>query len=620
MVPSCNFLEELPASNLVGEQVFESIEASQSALQGCYQSLLGLYGSHFLNYVQGASVLQHIQTNQVESWFNHTLYSNHSSNGKLYANVYSAIAKCNSFIDNANASELPEEWVVESVAQVRFLRAYIYFFATRIWGDLPLVLDRVVTIGQAEVGRTSYQKIYKTILDDLAYAEQNLKSRTEQSIEEIQKGHVCNYSATALKAKVYVQIASLMTSASNKVDDQWFDLKKEGRYPDFNECGIPKDDVQKAWTLALDCAEKVMDEGPFDLEADYANLFRFLPDEYPEDYLSKERILVIPVTSSVTGGSYVYASWSLPKQPYGSAETTTDNGNKLRIRPTRFIWHKWCEKYGSDSDYVEAEDEELGAFSYYSGCPDPRMDASYFAGTYYTGNEFSGKKSTARCYPYESRVAFSPSDDISTMNTTASQNCVPIYKKGFSKSYRGTGTGGDADIYLFRYADVILLAAEAAANLGQTDKAVGYVNLVLERARNSTNSNSNYPHTFGDTKQAVAPAAWDSGDYKDKDDLILAIMWERIFEMDYECHSFFDIRRYGATYYVENFVKPFNEFMHTNANKRLWEKSPMHLFGTDYQKDISRVRAGLLIAYPEYELLNNPALDYSTGQNDFFIE
>ena len=64
MVPSCNFLEELPASNLVGEQVFESIEASQSALQGCYQSLLGLYGSHFLNYVQGASVLQHIQTNQ----------------------------------------------------------------------------------------------------------------------------------------------------------------------------------------------------------------------------------------------------------------------------------------------------------------------------------------------------------------------------------------------------------------------------------------------------------------------------------------------------------------------------------------------------------------------------
>ena len=131
VLPSCNFLDELPTSNLVGEQVFKSREASESALEGCYQSLIGLYSSHFLNFVQGASVLQHIQTSPEDSWFYHTLYSNHSSNAKVYMNVYSAIAKCNSFIDCAAASELPKDFVVEATAQVRFLRAYIYFFATR---------------------------------------------------------------------------------------------------------------------------------------------------------------------------------------------------------------------------------------------------------------------------------------------------------------------------------------------------------------------------------------------------------------------------------------------------------------------------------------------------------
>lgn len=620
ILPSCNFLDEIPPSNLVGEQVFKSMEASESALEGCYQSLIGLYSSHFLNFVQGASVLQHIQTSPEDSWFNHTLYSNHPSNAKVYMNVYAAIAKCNSFIDCAAASELPEDFIVEATAQVRFLRAYIYFFATRIWGDLPLVLDKVVTINQAEVGRTSYQSIYKTILDDLNYAEGNLKTRAQQSAEEIKRGHVCKYAATALKAKVYVQIASLMTSAAEGRDDQWFDLKKEGRYPDFSECGIPKDNLEKAWGLALESAEKVILEGPFDLEEDYSNLFRFDPQSHPEDYLSKERILTIPITSSLTGGSYAYASWSLPKQPYGSAETATDNGNKLRVRPSRFIWQTWCEKYGTDSDYVEAVDDELGSYSYYSGCPDPRMDATYFGSTYYTGVEATGEKSTVRCYPDRPRVAFTATTDIATTNTIASLNCVPIYKKGFSKGYRGSNTGGDADIYLFRYADVILLAAEAAANLGNTGKAVGYVNQILDRARNSTNKNSTYSHNYGDAQQANAPKAWEVSEYSDKDELILAILWERIFEMDYECHSLFDIKRYGATYYVENFVKPFNAFMHTPANYRLWKISPMFNYGRDRQEDIEFVRAGLLIAYPEYELLNNPALNYATGQNDFFIE
>lgn len=618
MVSSCHFLDEIPPSNLVSDQIFESEVAAESTLEGCYQSMVFLVSSHFINTLHGASILQHTHQTPLYSWYNHTVYSNHSNNASVYKNVYATISKCNSFIDCAAASDLPEGSKRKMIAQARFLRAYTYFFATRIWGDLPLVLDKVVSIEQAEIARSPYQQVYKVILDDLDYAQSSLPAPEELSEEDIRRGHVCNYSAEALKAKVYVQMASLMTSAAKGVDDQWFDLSKEGRYPDFSLCGIPKDDVDKAWTLALDCAEDVMLYGPFKLEPDYANLFRFLPNEHPEDYLSKERILVVPVSSGLSGGSYVYASWSLPKQPYGSSETSTDNGNKLRIRPSRFIWENWCAKYGAASDYVEKEDDELGTYSYYKGCADPRMDATYFYDTYYTGDESTGKKTTNRCYPYESRVAFKATDDLSSINSTLSLNCTPIYKKGFSKGYRGNSSGGDADIYLFRYADVILLAAEAAANLGHADKAVEYVNQILARARNSTNKSDAYQHVFGDSP-AIAPADWNVSDYTTKEDLVVAILWERFFEMDYEQQSFFDTRRYGANFYVENFVRPYNEFMHTAANYRIWQ-SPACLFGRDMEEDIQKVRAGLLIAFPEYELLNNTALDYNTGQNDFFIE
>lgn len=621
---SCNFLEEIPTTALVTENVYTSENAAAAALQGCYRGLFYISTSPFLQYIQGASILQENSIGLSDSWFQHTVYSNNSNNASFYERMFSGITDCNSFIDDISASSLPTETKVTMVAEARFIRAFLYFFCVRIWGDLPILKNKITELDDANVPRSSYQEVYKFILDDLDYAEKHLKPRSSLTIKELQEGHFCNYSATAMKAKVYVQIASYMAHP----DDQWFDITKTGRYPDFSNCGIPKDDVAAAWTLALNTAKDVIQNGPFSLEPDYANLFRFLPKEHPEDYLSPERIVVIPITVQVS--SCAYSSWSLPKQPYGADQTTTDNGNKLRVRPSRYTWEKWCEKY--DGKLEERNGNTIGPYHFYSGCPDPRLDATYYHTVYYTGSEAEGKKNTNHCYPYASSetkdnyVAYYDGIDVSfsSYNTSAALNSRPIYKKGFSKAYRGSGSGGDADIYLFRYADVLLLAAEAAANLSSspTDnyatEAMGYVNQVLSRARKSTNKSSTYPHTFGDAVDAVAPADWKSSDYMNKDELLLAILWERVFEMDYEFQHFFDTRRYGARYYVENFVKPFNEFWRSNANIRVHEAAFMK-YGRDKEEDMQTVRKGLLIAYPEYEILNNTALDYSS-QNDFYIQ
>lgn len=619
LVSSCDFLDGMPSTQIVGQNAFDTEESARTAMLGCYSLLHDFTNSNFLQFVFGASVLRvNMQSEQLDSWFNHTLYSFDTRNLAAYRIIYSGISTINSFLDALAASKLDAELIRTYSAEARCLRAIHYFLAARLWGDLPIILTQPTTIEEANVPRSKYTDVYRAILDDLDFAEANMRTMEQIGETGVKEGRFCNYTATALKAKVYLQIAGYVQSP----DDQWFDSSKPERYPDFSSCGIEKDNAVKAWSMALECAVKVINDGPFALEPDYANLFRFDPENHPEDYLSKERIVVIPVTPQ--SPTCYYSSWSLPKNPWGSSESVTSNGSKLRCRPIRFTFEQWCKKYGGAAFLKESSQEDIGSYSYYTGCPDPRLEATYFHTDYYTGVP-GGNMATNHCYPYagsselanNNYVASNPNADMSTSNQAAVYNAFPIYRKGFSKAYNGSGTGGNADVYLMRFADVLLIAAEAAASLGENETAVSYVNRVLERARKSTNPNVRYPHNFGDDADAASPQDWNAGDFATKDDLLDAILWERVFEMEYEFQAFFDTRRRGANFYVEHFVHPLNEFNKEPANQRIsncpvFKRIPK-------QEDIRLVRAGLLLAFPDQELRYNTALGYS-AQNDFVIQ
>ena len=87
-----------------------------------------------------------------------------------------------------------------------------------------------------------------------------------------------------------------------------------------------------------------------------------------------------------------------------------------------------------------------------------------------------------------------------------------------------TWHGAPANVKLIRYSDVYLIAAEAAFALGQTDKALTYINKVRERAR-----------MCGTTGQ---PAALTSVTLAD-------IIKERRLEFAGEGHRMFDIVRWN---------------------------------------------------------------------------
>ena len=102
---------------------------------------------------------------------------------------------------------------------------------------------------------------------------------------------------------------------------------------------------------------------------------------------------------------------------------------------------------------------------------------------------------------------------------------------------------------VFRYADVLLMRAEAQAQLGQTDEAITLVNQVRSRAIDMmTNSIvSNYPNKYG-VHYAVGKY---SGSYS-KEDAMKIIKMERRLELALESERFFDLVRWGDAANVLN--------------------------------------------------------------------
>jgi hypothetical protein len=102
---------------------------------------------------------------------------------------------------------------------------------------------------------------------------------------------------------------------------------------------------------------------------------------------------------------------------------------------------------------------------------------------------------------------------------------------------------------VFRYADVLLMRAEAQAQLGQTAEAITLVNQVRSRAIDMmTNSIvSNYPNKYG-VHYAVGKY---SGSYS-KEDAMKIIKMERRLELALESERFFDLVRWGDAANVLN--------------------------------------------------------------------
>jgi len=621
MVSCQGLLEEQRTTKLSGKDVYSTEESLEACIAGCYATLgsgQGWKGGMF-EFLQFASGLLHWPGSKSEEHnlqcLDFTLYSNNSWNENFYVALNQYVSKANLLISELPASPVGKPFKNEIEAEARFIRAVCYFSLVRMYGDIPIHTVAVSGEKQINVPRTPYPQVYRQILEDFEFAEANMRDEARQRAVSGLKGRPNKWAATSYKSLVYLTIACILDTP----DYNFYNPNNAKHLPDFTACGISS--ARDAWLMCLSAAENVIQNGPYELAKDYAQLFRWGYKQgdngdwiaAPEDFQLKERIFVLQSTDNALTNTNYAVQRSVPAYPEGTLDETATNSNYGRVRPDRYVVQKWTKTYGGHLDTGRA-DRLTGVWV---DCTDPRFKASYVYNGYVFNHYLS--KQYVQMYPADGHVSSAAGVNITLSDgsiTNITLNTSVFLKKYIDHLYNGGK--GNADFYMMRYAEVFLIAAEASAALSESkgdvywQKALDYVEVLHKRARGGLSP---------EAPQSAQPT-WRDGNHNfaDKDELIKAIMWERVYELGGEGHEFFDTHRRGAQYLRDEIAMPINAFL---AEPEQMNDATNGYFARGflnqaYPTDLEALQRGLLCAFPNAEIRYNTAIS-EDDQNDYYV-
>ena len=188
-------------------------------------------------------------------------------------------------------------------------------------------------------------------------------------------------------------------------------------------------------------------------------------------------------------------------------------------------------------------------------------------------NQYPGDPRIEATFIYDSYLRNNGQTQSTYPSATSGNNGFAYIKKYLDPGYNGTTT--DRNFLKLRYADVLLMLAEIENELNGPAGAYKYVNEVLQRARNSGDENT------------TEPADW-SG--MTKEEFRSRILKERRYELLAEGQAWFDTRRRGYDYFLEEVVEKHNNHPTFDPN-------------TDYVYPISV--KNMLLPIPNSELSGN---------------
>lgn len=120
----------------------------------------------------------------------------------IWDDNYLGVSRVNQILDEVDGLE-SEDLKTRYKGDCYFLRALFYFNLVRVFGDVPLVTERLTSIEEAySKGRTDKDEVYKQIIEDLTAAEADLP----ETVENDEIGRATSGAAAALLGRVYLTI------------------------------------------------------------------------------------------------------------------------------------------------------------------------------------------------------------------------------------------------------------------------------------------------------------------------------------------------------------------------------------------------------------------------------
>ncbi|RED47841.1 RagB/SusD family nutrient uptake outer membrane protein [Seonamhaeicola aphaedonensis] len=218
MVFSCfaceEFLEEEPRALISPETFLASASDARTYINGYYAILKNnsIYGQvgldHF--YDNGCDIIEPNRiANFVAGIGNYELNEASAdrsvqkmSVSDTWKDFYRVILNTNTLIDRiADNENISQEERTDFIADARFVRALCYWHITNLWGDAPFYTEVLTLEEIGSLGRTDEAIILDAVLDDLTFAQANLKDAYTGD----QAGRASKWAAALIEAKIHMQ-------------------------------------------------------------------------------------------------------------------------------------------------------------------------------------------------------------------------------------------------------------------------------------------------------------------------------------------------------------------------------------------------------------------------------
>lgn len=364
---------------------------------------------------------------------------------------YEIINAANTVIDQMQQAQAAgaqlDEAELQCGMEARFFRGWCYFNLVRAFGEVPLVDFAITSSDEANIPKSTVDKIYELIDADLTAAE-GLPRRWDSRYV----GRITYGAARALHAKTYAQ--------------------------------------RGQWSQMYQAAKNVIDSKVYDLKTPFDKIFR------EEGENSSESVWELQCTATLAEPS----------------------SNELG---SQFCEVQGCRGSGTSNlgwGWHMADMSLYNAFE----TGDPRRDETllYFSTPSKPWPSYAPANGNA---PFNEKLVSQDGLDGDFYNKKA--YCSPTLRQ-----YYGSNSGKWYNIRMIRYSDVVLMAAEAACELGgeaMIDEALDYLEQVRARARGG---NAN-----------VLPKVTT----KNQSELRAAIHHERHVELALEFDRFYDLVRWN---------------------------------------------------------------------------
>ena len=461
------FLDEDPKSKIPEEEAYKSEKLVYvNTIATIYTSFGNrLYGStdnvHTLQeFSSDACILPGRQGDWVDggkwqSLFLHNYGPGNATIKSTWNALYTIIGNCNTSIDNLETfiQAGGESYLQDYQYEARAVRAILYYHLVDLFGRVPLVTSSKTVM--ADVNQSSRSEVYQFIVDELTDCIPHLPSGKCQNMGK--------YYGRVTKAVGYMAMAKVAINSPILSKDDWNDGSLVGGIakvaPYVNQAGknikIALDGTTRdAWETVLYCQKQIEKEG-YSLQPNFSQNF------------------------SKTNDSSVENIWTQPSD--GTTYKVSD------YNPTRTLHAAHASAYGLQGwNGACATVEQMKVFKYGTDEQDPRMDMTFFYGPVFV----DGKPIDAGLGD-GAQLCYNPMDVVVDFKEDVPNQILKFAGARMSKYEVDNTTSSylnhNNDKVFWRYADALLLAAEAKVRMGQSGDAE--VNEIRDRVQAGQKSN-----------------------------------------------------------------------------------------------------------------------------------